>query len=84
MPSFLQCMFSVQTAAERVDVINYVDKHGMLTAQDGTNFQICQHCRLYYLCKTSASSKHSETLQMWHKLLEHCNTSDVKKLENAA
>ena len=84
VPSFPQCIFSVQTAAERGAVINFVDKHGTLTAQDGTDFPIHQQGRLYYLYKTSANSKRSETLQMWHKLLGHCNTPDVKKLENAA
>ena len=54
----------------------------MLTALDGTQFPIEQHGRLYYLCKTGVAKKRGENLETWHKLLGHCNLTDLKKLEN--
>ena len=82
VPSFPQCIFSVQTAAEKGAEITFVDNRGTLTTRDGNSFPIGQQGRLYYLYKTSSSGKRSESLEMWHKLLGHCNTSDLTKLEN--
>ncbi len=55
----------------------------MLIANDCNNtFPIQRHGRLYYLCKTSAAEKRSETLENWHKLLGHCDIEDVRKAEH--
>ena len=81
VPSFPQCIFSVQAATKKGAKVNFDGDHAMLITKNGTSFPIEQHGRLYYLCKTSTNNKRSESLEMWHKLLGHCNLHDVKKLE---
>lgn len=82
VPSFPQCIFSVRSATVKGAKVNFEGNHGMLTALDGTQFPIEQHGRLYYLCKTKVTKKRDENLETWHKLLGHCNLTDLKKLEN--
>ena len=80
VPSFPQCIFSVRSATGKGAKVNFEGNHGMLTALDGTQFPIEQHGRLYYLCKTEVTKKRDENLETWHKLLGHCNLTDLKKM----
>ena len=81
VPSFPQCIFSVQAATRKGAKVNFDGDHAELLSTDGTKFPIEHHGRLYYLYKASTSDTRTESLETWHKLLGHCNLSDVKKLE---
>ena len=82
VPSFPQCIFSVQAATRKGAKVNFDGDHAMLISKNGSSFPIQQHGRLYYLYKSSIADKRKESLETWHKLLGHCNLHDVKKLEN--
>ena len=81
IPSFPQCIFSVQAATKKGAQVKFNNDCAELISTNGTKFPIEQHGRLYYLCKTSVSDTRTESLETWHKLLGHCNLSDVRKLE---
>ena len=81
VPSFPQSIFSVRRALEKgAKVIFDGDKSNLI--YNGTSFPFVQHARLYYLCKSSENTSRKESLETWHKILGHCNLSDVKSLEN--
>ena len=56
--------------------------------RNGTKFNIVQKDRLYFF--ENVDLAHDETsqvnkvrsIQMWHKILGHCNVSDIMKMEN--
>lgn len=79
IPSFSQDIFSVQAASENGASISFKPGQAVLSACDGTDFDIQKRGRLYYLCSVK-SRKHD--LQTWHKILGHCNIKDTLKLEN--
>ncbi len=80
IPTYPQCIFSVEAATRLGAKVNFDGDSAMLIANDGnTTFSIQQHGRLYYLCKTYVAEKRSQTLEMWHRLLGHCNIEDVKR-----
>ncbi|XP_066925577.1 uncharacterized protein [Clytia hemisphaerica] len=81
--SFVFTVEDIQAATKKGTKLNFEGDHAELITTDGTTFPIEQHGRLYYLCKTSVSDTRTESLKTWHKLLGHCNLSDVKKLEGA-
>lgn len=81
VPSFPQCIFPVQAATPKGAKVNFDGDHAVLLSSDGIAFSIEQHGCLYYLYKTNLSSNRSENLQTWHRILGHCNTTDIKKLE---
>ena len=83
IPSYPQCIFSVQAAALNGSKVNFHGDSAELISKNGTCFPIVQQGRLYYLCKSSVlAGVRSDPLVTWHKILGHCNTSDVLKLEN--
>ena len=82
IPSYPQCIFSVQAATRKGAKVEFERDSAVLITQDGNTFPIQQHGRLYYLCKTFTTEGRNETLEMWHKLLGHCNVEDVKWLEH--
>ena len=81
IPTYPQCIFSVQAATKRGCKVNFSDDSAELIAIDGTVFPVCQQDRLYYLCKTAVTKERSETLKTWHHILGHCNLDDVTKTE---
>jgi len=82
VPNFPQCIFSVKSATTHGCKVNFSDTENELIAPDGTVFPIFQENRLYYLYKSAVSSKRSESMQTWHRILGHCNTSDLSQLES--
>ena len=82
IPTYPQCIFSVQVATKRGATVNFHSDTAELITKGGTTFPIQQHGRLYYQCKSSGTEKRSESLEMWHKILGHCNIDDVTKLEH--
>ena len=83
IPTYPQSIFSVQAATKKGAMIKFCQDSAELIACDGTKFQIEQHGRLYYLYKNSVIQTRSESLETWHRILGHCNTSDIAQLEGA-
>ena len=83
VPSFSQCIFSVQSAVDRGAQVEFSRDSATLFA-NGTKFQIRKSGKLYYLNTCSAVSEKSakHTLKEWHEILGHCNTKDVLRLED--
>ena len=81
VPSYPQCIFSVQAATRIGAKVTFDGNTAELVAADGTRFPIQQHGRLYYLFKNSVDSVRTETLDVWHKIMGHCNVDDLNKLE---
>ena len=54
IPSYPQCIFSVQAATQKGAKVNFKDDSAELITSDETFFPIEQHGRLYYLYKASA------------------------------
>ena len=51
-----------------------------LTSPSGVSFDINKKGKLYYL--NNVNSYKSRSLEVWHKVLGHCNVKDILKLEN--
>ena len=80
VPSYPQNIFSVQAATETGATVNFNADHAELVTKDGVKFPIQKQGRLYYLynCKlTNNDVPRSCDLEAWHKILGHCNKSDV-------
>ena len=82
VPDFPQCILSVKSVTSNGCKVNFSDSKNELVTPDGTIFPIFQENRLYYICKSAVNAKRVETLQTWHRILGHCNTSDISKMEN--
>ena len=63
--------------------VKFHPDYAELIALEGTKFPTEQHERLYYLCTNSIVQKRNESLQMWHRIMGHCNVDDISKLEQA-
>ena len=72
---------SVQATTQNGEKTNFNGSSANLIILNGTCFPIKQQGRLYYPYKNSVNDICSETLEMWHKVLGHCNFANVKKLE---
>ncbi|CAB4039167.1 Retrovirus-related Pol poly from transposon TNT 1-94, partial [Paramuricea clavata] len=82
VPSYQQDIFSVNAAIEEGASIS-LDKHSKsFKSSDGAVFNIEQVGRLYYLNGISSSKNNAGTILEWHRILGHCNFSDIRKLEN--
>ena len=82
VPTYPQCIFSVQAATNNGSRVNFDGESGTLTSKDGMRFPIVQRGRLYYLLKTSVHDRRSESLRKWHNIMGHCNVNDLVKLES--
>ena len=83
IPSYPQNIFSVNAAIRKGATLIISQNQSELIAPNGTKFDVHEQSRLYYLYKiTDGKEKRIENLESWHRLLGHCNTSDIKKLEN--
>ena len=82
IPNFPQCIFSVKSATSHGCKVIFSEDKDELIAPNGTIFPIFQEKRLYYLCKSAVNSKRTESLQTWHRILGHCNTTDILKMES--
>ena len=82
VPSYPQNIFSVQAATERGAKINFSSDHAELISKNWVKFPIQKRGKLYYLYKSSVENVRSCNLETWHRILGHCNRSDVLNLEN--
>ena len=83
IPSYPQDIFSVQAATEKGAHVNFCPESAQLISKNGTKFDIMKNGRLYYLYHINDSVKTKRTLELndWHKIMGHCNTEDLIKLE---
>ena len=82
VPSYKQDIFSVNAAVEEGGSISLDKQNKRFKSSDGATFNIEQVGRLYYLNSISSSKNNASTLLEWHRILGHCNFSDIKKLES--
>ena len=82
VPSYKQDIFSVNAAVEEGGSISLDKQNKRFKSSDGATFNIEQVGRLYYLNSISSSKNNASTLLGWHRILGHCNFSDIKKLES--
>ena len=82
IPSYPQCIFSVQAATKKGAKLTFNGDSAELVNKDGVCFPVKQHGQLYYLCKASSVSVCSYDISKWHQILGHCNQQDVLKVEN--
>ena len=80
VPSYKQDLFSVNAALEEGGSVK-LDKHSkQFCSASGATFNIEQIGRLYYMNSIS-STNGAYTLAEWHRILGHCNISDIRQLE---
>ena len=81
VPSYKQDIFSVNAAIEEGGSMKLEKHNKRFRSADGTVFDMEQIGRLYYLNSISSSRNNAASLLEWHKILGHCNFSDIRKLE---
>ena len=82
VPSYKKDIFSVNAAVEEGGSISLDKQNKRFKSSDGATFNIEQVGHLYYLNSISSSKNNGSTLLEWHRILGHCNFSDIKKLES--
>ena len=82
VPSYNQNIFSVHAATEKGATVIFTPNYSELRAPDGTVFDIEKQGKLYYINNVNTGKKRTHSVEEWHKILGHCNVSDVCKLPN--
>ena len=86
IPDFKHNIFSVSSATKHGAQISFSQCSGQMIAK-GRVFRFVKVNNLYFLNstdqgkKTIDSIKSCRSLEEWHKLMGHCNTNDIIKLE---
>ena len=84
IPSYPHNILSVQAAARFGAEVTFKKGEGKLT-HNGITFNIAENNRLYYLQTIDVSediTNVSRDIREWHKVLGHCNFSDVAELQH--
>ena len=86
VPSYPHNIFSVQAATVKGACINFFPESAQLVTGNGTKFEIEKFGKLFYLRNNSLSTSslctvRSLNVESWHRLLGHCNRSDILKME---
>ena len=74
--------FSIQVATKNGECISFEHDNCQLIYPNGAVFNITQRGHLYYLKNIVSARNATYDLYIWHKILGHCNKSDIKKLPN--
>ena len=82
MPTFKPYIFSLQVATKSGAHISFERDNCQLIYPNGAVFNITQRGHLYYLKNIIFARNANYNLYTWHKILGHCNESDIKKLPN--
>ena len=82
IPTFKQNIFSVLVATKNGVHISFKRDNWQLIYPNGAVFNIKQRGRLYYLKNIISAKNATYDLPTRHKILGHCNESDIKKLLN--
>ena len=78
--SYNQNIFSVSAVVEKGAILNLDRKEKYFKEPNGTKFEIEQKGRLYYINGISSSQKNASSLIECHKIMDHCNFQDLRKL----
>ena len=62
--------------------ISFEHDNSLLIYPNGAVFDITQRGHLYYLKNIISAKNATYNLYIWHRILGHCNESDIKKLPN--
>mgnify|MGYP002804719007 FL=1 len=81
IPSYNQNIFFVSAEVDRRGSVNLNQQVSTYNTEEGNVFEIRQKGRLYYVNSVSASNNNASSVEEWHRILGHCNYSDVTKLE---
>lgn len=87
IPSYPHNIFSVKTATEKGATVVFGPNRSEMTAMNGVKFNIVQHGKLYFFESDDSDVSYVNKvcdLETWHKILGHCNVSDILKLEKIA
>ena len=81
-PNYPHNLFSVRAATAKGAEIHFTADHDELL-WDNVKYPIQREGKLYFLYKISTAipDVQSRTLNEWHKVLGHCNCTDILKLE---
>ena len=80
--TFKQNIFSVQAATINGAYISFKPNNCQLIHPNGAVFNITQRGHLYYLKNIISARNATYDLHTWHKILGHCNKTDIKRLPN--
>ena len=80
IPSFDKNILSVLAAAEHDAKVEFRPNSPTLNTH-GTTFEIHKKGKLYYLNNIFSKKKVMHSLEVWHKIMGHCNVDDILKLE---
>ena len=80
VPSYKQSIFSVRAAVKKGVSVNFCPYKCEMKVE-GTTFDIQERGKLYYVNSVVNSRQSRRSLNDWHRVLEHCNTRDITKLD---
>ena len=69
-------------APKNGECISFELDNCQLIYPNGPVFNITQRGHLYYLKNIVSARNATYDLHTWHKISDHCNVSDIKKLPN--
>ena len=81
-PIFKQNTFSIQAVTKNGVLISFERENCQLIYLNGAVFNITQRGCSYYLKNIVSARNATYNLHTWHKILGHCNESDIKKVPN--
>ena len=79
-PTFKPNIFSVQAATKDGVHISFECDNSQLINPNGAVLNITESGHLYYLKNIVSPRNATYNLHIWHKILGHCNESDIKTL----
>ena len=80
IPTFKQNIFSVQVTTKNGAHISFEHDNCQLIYPNRAVFNITQRGHLYYLKNIVSARNATYDFHTWHKILDHCKKSDIKKL----
>ena len=91
--NFSQDILSVYKSVKSGHTNTFSPEGSTLTTKNGTVFNIIEKDKLYYIrrngqtvnkdeCNSVQANCGKHSLKQWHRILGHCNVSDIKKLVN--
>ena len=87
IPSFPVDIFSVSSATKQGASVIFNDESSKLITPDGTNFHVDRKGKLFFLDYVGAAKGFNgkkKSLQLWHRIMGHCNKFDLMKLQYCA
>ena len=86
IPMFKHNIFSVSAATKHGATVSFTSDSGHITFKDNSCvFNFSKSRNLYFIntCRSSVNTSESKSILEWHRILGHCNVSDIRHLEKA-